>query len=208
MCCKDKRKHYCLEKVQAICTQYKGTVAECSSLDENDCLTIEETTQDIYDIIDVIKNVIDLSDITYDCITVDFEDEDNPTLKEILDKLIEEICLLKQSQGNDPAADPCEIDLSTCNINTDCLDNDPCTNGLATLPEILNSIIAKLCSLESTINNLTVCDIAVDGCSVDFACLKNDYITDGIDLAQAMQIFIDEFCTIRVRLNDLENPTP
>lgn len=208
MSCKNERKHYCLEKVQAICTQYKGTVAECSSLDSDDCLTIEETTQDIYDIIDVIKNVIDLSDIDYDCITIEFEDDENPTIKEIIQKLIEEICLLKNDQSSNPSTNPCEIDLSECNINTDCLDNDPCTNGLSTLPEILNSIIAKLCSLESSINNLKVCDIAVDGCSIDFSCLKNDYITDGIDLSQAIQIFIDEFCSMRARLDALENPTP
>ncbi len=108
MCCKDKRKNYCLEKVQAICTQYKGTVSQNSELTDDDCLTIEETTQDIYNIIDIIMNVIDLSDIDYDCLTIEFEDDENPTLKEIINKLIKEICLLKENSNNNPSVSPCE----------------------------------------------------------------------------------------------------
>jgi hypothetical protein len=201
MCCKDKRKNYCLEKIQAICTQYKGTVSENSELKDEDCLTIEETTQDIYNIIDIIMKVIDLSDIEYKCLDdIEFEDDENPTLKEILDKLIREICLLKESSNNNPVVNPCEIDLSSCGINPSCLDNDPCTGGFSTLPEVLNSIITKLCAIQNKVENLTTDDIETS-ILFDGNCIS---VNKGANLTDTLQAFADKICQLESEIVDLK----
>ena len=201
MCCKDKRKNYCLEKIQAICTQYKGTVSENSELKDEDCLTIEETTQDIYDIIDIIMKVIDLSDIEYECLEdIEFEDDENPTLKEILDKLIKEICLLKENSNNNPAINPCEIDLSDCGINQSCLDVDSCSGGFSTLPEVLNSIIDKLCAIQNKVENLTTNDISLDITLDGGEC---DLVL-GDSLTSTLQTLINEICTLKAEVADLK----
>ena len=201
MCCKDKRKNYCLEKIQAICTQYKGTVSENSELKDEDCLTIEETTQDIYNIIDIVMKVIDLSDIEYKCLDdIEFEDDENPTLKEILDKLIKEICLLKDNSNNNPAVNPCEIDLSSCGIDQSCLNVDSCSGGFSTLPDVLNSIIDKLCKLNDEVDNLTTDDITTS-ITLDGDCIS---INEGANLTDTLQAFADKICQLEQEIEGLK----
>ena len=46
--CNNKIKHTCFEPTKAECVDYEGTVNSQSELVDNSCLSIEETTQDIY----------------------------------------------------------------------------------------------------------------------------------------------------------------
>jgi len=57
------------KKVYANCTAFEGTIPEYSDLAEQDCLTIEETTQDIYEILTDIKTDLELESLRGECIT-------------------------------------------------------------------------------------------------------------------------------------------
>lgn len=58
-CSNEKITNLCGEKTFASCTEYEGTVSNNSSLDPvNDCLSLEETTQDIYNQLDEIISSI------------------------------------------------------------------------------------------------------------------------------------------------------
>ena len=65
--CTGKIKGNC-KKVLANCTSFEGEVPEFSSLTEEGCLSIEETTSDIYDILSDIKYDLNLESLRGDCV--------------------------------------------------------------------------------------------------------------------------------------------
>lgn len=74
MSCKKFTKKSTCSQTFAICTKYEGTVPEeISSLSNEDCLSIEETTQDTYDILEEIKEDLNLEALRDGCITYDVE---------------------------------------------------------------------------------------------------------------------------------------
>jgi hypothetical protein len=83
--CKDKIKIRC-KKVDANCVNYETNLPNFSEL--NDCVTIAETTQELYDLVGGIKTEINLTDLE-SCVTL----PTNPTVKNTMQTLIDFICL-------------------------------------------------------------------------------------------------------------------
>lgn len=88
--CKSKLKHNCGTISYGVCTRYEGDVSENSSLTPG-CLNLEDTTQDIYEQLDVIDEKIDMSSLSSSCLPA----ITNPTLILVLNQLRSEICTLK-----------------------------------------------------------------------------------------------------------------
>lgn len=137
--CGNKIKNMCGEKTYATCTYYELEVPAFSNLIGQDCITIEETTEDIYEAVGGIKSEIDLSDLGNDCLTYVLEEDGKKIVKNVLIKYEEEICNLKDkvTQLENEAI---------CNkIITDCVDLtgivDACNSPINTLGELLQYLL-------------------------------------------------------------------
>lgn len=89
--CNDKIKQRCT-KVLATCTSYEGTIPQFSDLYTEDCVSIEDTTQDLYSLIGDIKNDINFSSLTFSCLTA--PQTINP--KTVVQLLINTLCAQKE----------------------------------------------------------------------------------------------------------------
>lgn len=151
-CCDDTRKFNCGgTKMQAVCVHYRGYLPKYSELDK-DCAVIEETTEELYKNQEYILKSIDTSKLKEDCIeypTVEIEGEDKILVIDILQKLQDEICDLKDNSTND-----CEcIDLTK--IDFKCLEDEPCANP-SSITSVLQLMIDKICELNTRVGQLEI----------------------------------------------------
>lgn len=141
-CGENKRKHNCgSRKNQAVCVFYEGYIPEYSDLNDSDCIVLEETTEDLYNIIDDLKEDLNLEDLGNTCIDYDEEDNGNIKVKEALKKHEELICDLQEELDGITNQ---ELDISSWNIDTKCLE-DECGTGFNNLKDLIQIIINKLC---------------------------------------------------------------
>ena len=144
--CGNKVKNTCGEKTYATCTYYEEVVPAFSSLAEEDCITLEQTTDDTYTLIGEIKDEIDLSDLTgggAPCnLTYAPDENGNTVVKNVLLKYEEEICLLKAKVKALEETAICNIDITGCDF-TD-LGVDECLNPITTLGELLQYILTEI----------------------------------------------------------------
>lgn len=150
MTCISKRKHNCGTNINATCVIYEGYLPEDSELLDEGCVVIEETTEELYKMVEEIEDNIDLSDLGNSCIDYEEEEVGEIKVKEALVKFEEEICDIKDQLENLPS-DTTGINVD--NIDTSCL-VDPCGTGLNSPDDILQAIITKLCELQDIVNNL------------------------------------------------------
>ncbi len=138
----------CGKKINARCVDYEGEINDCSSLEDKDCLSIHETTEDIYKQIEDLKECLDLSSLGKNCLEYGEECEDLKINKVLL-KLEEKVCELCEAIPT-PQSDPnyCnpifEQDLSCLELDYKCL-TDPCNNEIKTLKQLLQALIDKNC---------------------------------------------------------------
>lgn len=85
--CENKVKQNCGTVVYGSCVRYEKEVNTQSELDGLSCISIEETTQDIYNQLSIILGKLDMSSIENDCIV--FSEPRTPisVIKQLLDKL-------------------------------------------------------------------------------------------------------------------------
>jgi hypothetical protein len=136
--CGNKIKHMCGEKTYATCTYYELEVPAFSELLDQDCITIEETTADLYEAVGGVKSEIDLSSLGNDCLTY-VQEEGQNIVKNVLLKYEQEICDLKSKVSyleNEAICDK---------IITDCVDLsgivDACNEQISTLGELLQYLV-------------------------------------------------------------------
>jgi hypothetical protein len=133
--CGNKIKHTCSEKNYATCVYYELEVPSFSSLVNEDCITLEETTEDQYNLIGGIKSEIDLSALGQDCINYGI----NPkTVKSVLLKHEQEICDLKARVETLETTAICDINITECGLN---LPDNPCGGTFSTLGELLGYLL-------------------------------------------------------------------
>lgn len=89
-CNKNKTKHNCGSIVYASCVRYEGEVSDNSELTAG-CLSVEETTQDIYNQLDEIAEQLDMSSLDNDCII--FTEPKTPI--SIITQLYQKLCALE-----------------------------------------------------------------------------------------------------------------
>lgn len=88
MSCNDKITIRC-KKVDANCVQYDNILPSFSALDS--CVTIAETTGELYNLVGQLKEDIDLSQLDNECLTL----PSNITIKNLFQLLITTICIQK-----------------------------------------------------------------------------------------------------------------
>ena len=133
----------CGESVLAQCVKFEdpngSIIPSISSLSGQTCATVDEVITDMYDLIE--DNYIDMSSYDDDCLSLT-----NPTPLDVLNKLTEEVCLLKTLTADyaDVTVDISDLDL-TCFAG-----NDPCGDpvSLTNLTDVIQLMIDKICYIE------------------------------------------------------------
>ena len=148
MNCCNGRKNNCGVKTPAICVYYYGYLPEYSDLDK-DCVVLEETTEELYKNQEFILKSIDTSKIQEDCIDYPRTDDNKILVVDILQKLQDEICSIKEN----PDTPLSNIDLS--NIDMKCLEDEPCYNA-DSLNNVLQTMIDKICELNSRLKEFVI----------------------------------------------------
>ena len=138
MNCHNRLKHTCGSTNYATCIQYESSVNTDSQYDENDCLSIEETTQDIYN---QLGN-LDLSALGELCLTYVQENNKN-IVKNVLLKFEEKICELENRVEELETVDICNQSITSCNLDFGLLTNQ-CDTQPTTLAETLQLILDNL----------------------------------------------------------------
>ena len=139
--CGNKIKHTCAEKNYATCIYYEGNVPAFSGLaslvEAGGCITLEETTEDQYDILEDIKSEIDLSALGQDCITYGITPK---TVKNVLLRYEQEICDLKDRVETLETTAICDINITNCGIDLSGINNN-CSSPVTTLGELLAYLV-------------------------------------------------------------------
>ena len=151
MGCGNKPKHTCGDRrSNARCVFYDIPVPTYSRLKEEDCITVEETTDDLYNLISWLKESVDISEVSIKDLDVEsvpdsyVKGNHRVLLKEVITKLISELNNLKNRVDE---KDPEKMDLDyKCLVS-------PCGNQISTTEELLQVLIDEVCNLKS-INNL------------------------------------------------------
>lgn len=143
--CRDnKLKYNCGTRHNARCVSYDGNLPEFSELE--DCVTIEETTEELYDNLQEIKDSIDLSELGKKCINYsDYKKDKDLKVKEAFLAIENQICLLKENNENDCCIDIEKLDLK-CLV-------DPCDNPINNQTQLIQIMINQMCELKTLITN-------------------------------------------------------
>lgn len=149
MCYKDELKYNCGTRTSSRCVTYDRELPDLSKLQDRDCITIEETTKDLYEIVESFNESTDLSELGKGCINYEEEERGRIQVKEALLKLEEEVCNLKNIPTTGEGG---SVDLSR--LDTSCL-VDECDTGFSTLEKLLQGIIDKVCQLSNDVNQAT-----------------------------------------------------
>lgn len=87
--CNDKIKHRC-KKVYSDCVSYDKDLHEISEL--TDCISIADTTEELYNLIGEVKTDIDLTDLESECLTLPTD----RSVKNMFQFLFNTICTMKE----------------------------------------------------------------------------------------------------------------
>jgi len=138
MNCNNKTKQSCGSTNYSTCIQYEGSVNVNSTLTDETCLDLEQTTQDIYDQLDNL----DLSDLGDLCLSYTTVGGKN-IVKNVLLKYEQEICTLKEKVTELENRPLCEMPLGDC-VDTKCL-VDACNENISTVGQLLQALIDLNC---------------------------------------------------------------
>ena len=143
-CRNNKIKCNCGTRQNARCVYYDGYLPKYSKLDE-DCVNIEETTEELYENQERILDSIDLIKLGKECIDYsEFQETNILKVNEALLTIEKEICNLKKNIDDDN---------SSLELDFKCLVN-PCNNNITSLNQLLQIMIDKICNLEQRIITL------------------------------------------------------
>ena len=146
-CRNNKIKCNCGTRQNARCVYYDGYLPKYSKLDE-DCVNIDETTEELYENQEKILDSIDLVKLGKECIDYsEFQENDSLKVKEAFLTFEKEICELKNKKNEDSYS----IDLDK--IDFKCL-SDPCNNVIDSQLKLIQALIDKVCNLEQRIITL------------------------------------------------------
>ena len=136
--CGNKVKHTCVEKNYATCVYYELEVPSISSLVDQECITLEETTEDQYNILVDVKSEIDLSSLGENCLTYIETPEGKVVVKNVLLKYEQEICDLKNRVNTLETTAICDMNITDCGLT---LPDNPCGGTFSTLGEVLEYLL-------------------------------------------------------------------
>ena len=145
-CRNNKIKCNCGTRQNARCVYYDGYLPKHSKLDE-DCVNIDEITEEVYENQEKILDSIDLVKLGKECIDYsEFQENDSLGVKEAFLTFEKEICELKSKKNDDSYS----IDLNK--IDFKCL-SDPCNNEITSLENLIQVLINEVCNLKNQMEN-------------------------------------------------------
>lgn len=144
-CRNNKIKCNCGTRQNARCVYYDGYLPKYSKLDE-ECVNIDETTEELYQNQEKILNSIDLTKLGEKCVDYsEFQEDEVLKVNEALLTIEKEICNLKNiTKDNDNS--PLDLDFK-CLV-------DPCDNTISSLNQLLQIIIDNICNLKQRVITL------------------------------------------------------
>lgn len=141
----NKTKYTCGDSATfAECTNFEGTPNPQSELVEENCLSIEDTTQDQYNQLESVWDEIDLSALGNLCLEYIETEEGKIIVKNVLLKFEEEICNLKEKISELESTPLCDRLLDTNCLDLKCL-TDACNNTITTYGELFQALIDNAC---------------------------------------------------------------
>ena len=136
----NKIKHTCGSIVFAGCTSYQTDLPEFSELE---CPSIEETTEELYNLVGEIKEETDLSELGEKCLEYLLDENDKIVVKNVLLKFEEKICELEEKINELENRPLCEMPLGDC-VDTKCL-VDACSENISTVGQLLQALVDLNC---------------------------------------------------------------
>lgn len=146
MNCKNKTKYTCASTSYATCTMAEVTPNIQSELSGEDCLDINQTTQDIYSQIESILDQSDLSGLGQNCDLNYTLEEGKLFIKNALLAQEAEICSLRNRVQELETIDICNKSIVDCNFDFGTL-TDQCNAQPATMGAVIQVILDKLNTL-------------------------------------------------------------
>lgn len=142
MACDNKIKNTCGDNIYATCVDFEGTLGKNTKI-EDSCVTIEETTEDLYEITDEIIEGLDTSELGQNCMTYPLNDGIILT-KTVLKVHEEKICELEQKITTLNDLENVDITGWT-GLDLSCL-NGVCNTPPQTLGELLQVLTENACN--------------------------------------------------------------
>lgn len=151
-CCGDnKPKYNCGERISSACVFYDKYFPKYSKLKDSDCVTLEETTEELYKKQEHILEHLDTKNLGRKCLdyaVTDYEGADVYLVKDVLKVFEDEICQLKESASSGGSKV-----VVAGNYDLKCLTDDPCFKYKSS-DDIINLLIEKVCKLEQRVKEL------------------------------------------------------
>lgn len=138
----NKISNRCGDTNYAPCIVYQGDIPTYSSLTEQECVNIEDTTEDTYNFITDIKGQINLSELGEGCLSYVTDEEGRVVVKNVLLKYEEEICALKTKIQELETTAICDRDITQCGIDLEGL-TDQCNEPINTLGQLLSFLVEQ-----------------------------------------------------------------
>ena len=138
--CHSKIRHTCGTKNFASCIDYQTELPEFSELE---CPSVEETTEELYNLVGEIKEETDLSELGEKCLEYLLDENDKIIVKNVLLKFEEKICELEEKVDLLETTDICNKSIVPCSLDFGDL-VDTCGNQPTTLSEALQLILDNL----------------------------------------------------------------
>lgn len=132
----NKIKNNCLDKFYATCVYYELSLPNISSLE--DCVTIEETTKELYDFVVEIKEVINLNTLISN-----YSEYEDLFIAQILKAQEDKIVELQEKVETLENQNLCDQDIDGCNLNLEGL-VDVCGEQPQTVRELLQILINQI----------------------------------------------------------------
>jgi hypothetical protein len=137
--CNSKIKQRCGVYIYSPCVKYEKEVPAWSSLFREGCLDIEQTTEDLYNNISLIKNEIDLSNLGEQCLIY----PPSYKVKDVLLKYETEICELKQKVQALEETALCNTIITNCGFDLTGLETE-CETPISTFGDLVKAILTKI----------------------------------------------------------------
>ncbi len=142
MACGDKVKETCGENVYATCVDFEGTLGANTKITDS-CVTIEETTEDLYQITDEIIDGLDTSGLGTLCLTYPLTGG-VVLVKSVLETHEAKLCELETSIAD--LSDLQNVDITGwTGLDLSCL-NGVCATPPQTLGELLQALTDQVCN--------------------------------------------------------------
>lgn len=142
MGCGGKINNRCGNEVPSVCVQYELDLPDFSEITD-DCYSIEQTTEDQYNLIGEVKSEIDLTELGNTCLS--YVQEDGKTIvKNVLLKYEEEICSLKETvEDMQNGTSLCNQDITGCGIDFGVLE-DACGQTITTFKQMMQAFADQI----------------------------------------------------------------